>query len=65
MAIVRKDEWRQDNPRDQAKALVMAIEGDIYNMACGVGDPDAQETRIMQRCQDVQRLLDILPPGSW
>lgn len=61
----RKEEWKQDNPRDQLRVLLGAIEGDLSNMREGIGNPTIQLGRMYTFLREAQQIASDLPPGEW
>lgn len=61
----RQPNWGQENPRDQARVILGAIEGDLSNMIEGIGDSKIQLQRMHTFLYQVEELVRDLPEGKW
>ena len=64
----RKEEWKQENIRDQIIAIASGIEGSSDNIKSGVVKGDkavATADRINRHIKDIIELANMLPPISW
>lgn len=59
-----KPYWKQDNPRDQAIAVLNGARGHISNAIDGYSTPETLTTAD-NLLADLYILLRALPPGEW
>lgn len=59
--------WSQENPRDQARVILQAIEGYIL-----IADDVATTVsigkilpRVLDRISELKQILEQMPPGQW
>lgn len=60
----RDKRWGQDNPRDQARVILGAIEGELINMQEGIASTKSIG-RAIDLMQEVKILIHSLESGSW
>jgi hypothetical protein len=58
-------QYSQDNPRDQVRIIVGAIEGYMLNQEDGMGDPKKRAKKCIELCRQAQEILKAMEPGSF
>lgn len=64
----RDKHWGQENPRDQARVILGAIEGDLINIQSGILSNRKIATaseRAIALMQDVKKLIASFEEGNW
>ncbi len=65
MKVRRRPHWGQDNPRDQVRAILGGIAGDVHNMLQGIGDKETQCHRIIKHLVDCEDILHDMDENEW
>jgi hypothetical protein len=55
--------YRQDNPRDQLRVILGAMEGSMHAQAQGAGNPKQVAKRCIEFCKQAQELAKTLNEG--
>lgn len=57
--------YSQENPRDQVRIIVGAIEGHMLNQQDGLGDPKKRADLCIELLRQAQEILKAMDPGSF
>lgn len=65
MEVHRKQNWGQENPKDQIRVILASIHGWMHNLEDGTSKPERVAEQVKQNLDRIQEVLDQYPDLAW